>query len=151
MTVNIVVHNEEETKALGEWIGEHIEPGTTVVLSGDLGTGKTTFSKGLAKGLGIEQMIKSPTYTLIREYETGRLPLYHMDVYRLEEGGSDLGLDEYFDSDGVSLVEWGDLIEDELPIQRFHITLQRLDDTTRQLTIEGLNTTQPWLETLEKQ
>ena len=151
MEVKVTVTNEEETKALGQWLGEHLEPQTTIVLSGDLGTGKTTFSKGIARGLGIEQMIKSPTYTLIREYEEGRLPLYHMDIYRLSEGASDLGLDEYFDSDGVSLVEWGDMVEEELPPQRFKITLQRLGDTERLFTFEAIQTTSPWFETLKKE
>ena len=91
----------EQTKELGQIIASGLRAGDVLVLNGDLGAGKTTFTKGLAKGLGIDEVIKSPTFTIIREYQGGRLPLYHMDVYRLENGGAeDLGLDEYFDGDG---------------------------------------------------
>ena len=79
------------------------QAGDVIVLTGDLGAGKTTMTKGIALGLGISQMIKSPTYTIIREYPQGRLPLYHMDVYRVEEGADELGLDEYFEGDGYPL------------------------------------------------
>ena len=131
----LFLNNEAETQQLGQEIGRRVVPGTTIVLSGELGTGKTTLSKGIAKGLGIEQMIKSPTYTLIREYEGGRMPLYHMDVYRLEGDGYDLGLDEYFLSDGLCLVEWGELIADELPPHYYEITLSYDHDSTRKCVI----------------
>lgn len=86
------------------------------MLDGDLGAGKTTFTKGLALGLGIKKNVKSPTFTIVREYHEGRLPLYHMDVYRLEDASADdIGLDEYFNGDGVSVVEWSQFIDDELP------------------------------------
>ncbi|MER2002546.1 MAG: tRNA (adenosine(37)-N6)-threonylcarbamoyltransferase complex ATPase subunit type 1 TsaE, partial [Carnobacterium inhibens] len=89
--------NEEETKTVAADLAKWLEPGDVILLEGNLGAGKTTFTKGLAEGLGIKRVIKSPTYTIIREYLDGRLPLYHMDVYRLEEtGGMDLGLEEYF-------------------------------------------------------
>src|SRR5699024_12363354 len=99
--------NEEETKKIAADLTQYLQPGDVLLLEGNLGAGKTTFTKGLAEGLGINRVIKSPTYTLIREYEDGRLPLYHMDVYRLEESGStDLGLEEYFEGEGVSVIEW---------------------------------------------
>lgn len=83
-----------------------------VPLEGDLGAGKTTFTKSLAKGLGIERNVNSPTFTIIKEYKSGRLPLYHMDVYRLGDEFEDLGFDEYFEGDGVTVVEWAHLIEE---------------------------------------
>ena len=108
--------NEEETMAIAAQLAQLLEPKNVILLEGDLGAGKTTFTKGLAKGLGIETVIKSPTYTLIREYTKGRLPLYHMDVYRLEDvGGDDLGFEEYLYGNGVSVIEWAKFIEEELP------------------------------------
>lgn len=116
--------SEEETKQLASFLAEQLFPGSVVLLEGQLGAGKTTFTKGLAEGLGIKRIIKSPTYTLIREYTDGRLPLYHMDLYRLEEtGAEDLGLDEYFEGDGISVVEWASLVPEEMPEERLNIRL----------------------------
>ena len=107
MTKTITVHSADQTMAIGEKLAAYLAPQDLILLDGDLGAGKTTFTKGLAKGLGITRPIKSPTFTIIREYQDGRIPLYHMDVYRLEEGGGDdLGLEEYFNGDGVNVVEW---------------------------------------------
>lgn len=112
----LTAKNEEETKWIAAQLAQLLEPKDVILLEGDLGAGKTTFTKGLAKGLGIETVIKSPTYTLIREYTKGRLPLYHMDVYRLEDGGGeDMGLEEYLYGNGVSVIEWATFIEEELP------------------------------------
>lgn len=117
--------NELETKELAAKLAKWLKPGDLILLEGDLGAGKTTFTKGLASGLGIKRIIKSPTYTIIREYLEGRLPLYHMDVYRLEEtGGTDLGLEEYFEGDGVSIVEWAKFIPEDLPTEYLQIKLQ---------------------------
>lgn len=126
MTFAIETKDETETMWLGELLGALVEPGDVLLLEGELGAGKTTFTKGLAKGLGIENVIKSPTYTLIREYTKGRLPLYHMDVYRLEEvGGDDMGLEEYFYGNGVSVVEWSTFIAEDLPPHYLKINLDR--------------------------
>ena len=120
----IKARNEEETKTVAAALAKLLEPGDTILLEGNLGAGKTTFTKGLAEGLGITKVIKSPTYTIIREYLEGRLPLYHMDVYRLEEtGGMDLGLEEYFEGDGVSIVEWATFIPEDLPQDYLQIKL----------------------------
>lgn len=117
-------HNEVETKGVAADLAKLLEPGDVILLEGNLGAGKTTFTKGLAEGLGITKVIKSPTYTIIREYLEGRLPLYHMDVYRLEEtGGTDLGLEEYFEGDGVSIVEWATFIPEDLPQEYLQIKL----------------------------
>lgn len=122
------------TQNLGAQIAPGLTAGDVLVLNGDLGAGKTTFTKGLAKGLGIDAIIKSPTFTIIREYAGGRLPLYHMDVYRLEHGGAgDLGLDEYFDGQGVSVVEWAQFVADELPSNYLAITFQRTDQENQRI------------------
>ncbi len=121
----IVLENVEQTATLAQIIGEVAQPSDNLVLTGDLGAGKTTLTKGIAKGLGIDQMIKSPTYTIIREYEQGRLPLYHMDVYRVEHGAGDLGLDEYFEGDGLSVIEWGNLLAEALPVDYLELVLEK--------------------------
>lgn len=123
--MDIAINNPEETESLAKIIGLVAVPGDNIILSGDLGAGKTTMTKGIALGLGIDQMIKSPTYTIIREYQQGRLPLYHMDVYRIENGADDLGLDEYFEGDGLSVVEWGKLLGEFLPTDYLDITLTK--------------------------
>lgn len=130
--------SREQTIALGKQVAQHLQAGDVIVLKGDLGAGKTTFTKGLAAGLGISEMIKSPTFTIIREYQDGRLPLYHMDVYRLENGGGDeLGLEEYFDGDGVSVVEWPQYVADELPADYLAINFKRTDtESSRVVQLE---------------
>lgn len=116
---------EDETKAFASTLAQHVKAGMTILLEGELGAGKTTFTKGFAEGLGIERVIKSPTYTLIREYTKGRLPLYHMDLYRLEDtGAEEMGLDEYFDGEGVCVVEWGSVVKEELPEEHLLIQIE---------------------------
>ncbi|WP_409022235.1 tRNA (adenosine(37)-N6)-threonylcarbamoyltransferase complex ATPase subunit type 1 TsaE [Dellaglioa sp. P0083] len=135
--MNIEVSSVEETQKIAEKIGQLVEPNMILLLDGDLGAGKTTFAKGLAVGLGIKRNVKSPTFPIVREYREGRLPLFHMDVYRLEGmGGADLGLDEYFNSDGVSVVEWSEFIQDELPNDWLKITLLKDDHDDNLRTIE---------------
>ena len=120
----IVTANEEKTIEFAKDLTEHLEPGMLILLEGDLGAGKTTFTKGIGEGLGIQRIIKSPTYTIIREYTDGKMPLYHIDLYRLDEDEvEDLGLDEYFLGDGLSVVEWPSVAPDELPSERLELTL----------------------------
>ena len=135
---SLTLTNRDATIALGKKIGQQLVAGDVLVLDGDLGAGKTTFTKGLAAGLEIPDIIKSPTFTIIHEYQDGRLPLYHMDAYRLENGGAeDLGLEEYSDGDGVSVVEWAEFVEDELPADFLAIHFKRTgDDNTRILEFE---------------
>ncbi|WP_277630412.1 tRNA (adenosine(37)-N6)-threonylcarbamoyltransferase complex ATPase subunit type 1 TsaE [Atopococcus tabaci] len=129
--------NEQETKRLAAALSRLLLPGSTILLEGQLGAGKTTFTKGLAEELGIERAIKSPTYTLIREYTEGRLPLYHMDLYRLEETGADeMGLEEYFEGEGVSVVEWGSLVEEEMPDEYLKITFAVTDEAGMERDIQ---------------
>ena len=106
--------NEKELLALGERLGHLLQKDDVLILTGELGAGKTTFTKGLAKGLDIRQMIKSPTYTIVREYE-GRLPLYHLDVYRIEGDADSIDLDEFLFGGGVTVIEWGHLLGEDLP------------------------------------
>jgi tRNA threonylcarbamoyladenosine biosynthesis protein TsaE len=123
----------EETQALAERIGKRVEPGDVFTLSGDLGAGKTSFTQGLARGMGISGVVNSPTFTIIKEY-MGRLPLYHMDVYRMEDEGEDLGFDEYFYGDGVTVVEWPQMICEQLPDERCEIVITRGEGDGRTLS-----------------
>lgn len=123
--MDLSVTKPAETERLAKVIGLVAQVGESIILTGDLGAGKTTMTKGIALGLGIDQMIKSPTYTIIREYQQGRIPLYHMDVYRIEAGADDLALDDYFEGDGLSVVEWGKLLGDFLPEDYLEITLTK--------------------------
>lgn len=122
----IVIRSEEDTKRFGTLLAEDLIPGDVIALIGDLGTGKTTLTKYIAKGLGIEQSITSPTFTIVSEYHEGRLPLYHFDVYRVNnlDDMFEIGTEEYFYGDGVSIVEWADLIEDILPEDTLYIYIE---------------------------
>ncbi|KAF1295850.1 tRNA (N6-adenosine(37)-N6)-threonylcarbamoyltransferase complex ATPase TsaE [Enterococcus sp. JM4C] len=132
----MIIENPTQTEQLAFIIGEVAQPGDNLVLTGDLGAGKTTLTKGIARGLGIDQLIKSPTYTIIREYQQGRIPLYHMDVYRVEYGASDLGLDEYFEGDGLSVIEWGNLLNEALPEDYLELVIHKDEKNPEKRTIE---------------
>ncbi|KML39000.1 tRNA (adenosine(37)-N6)-threonylcarbamoyltransferase complex ATPase subunit type 1 TsaE [Cytobacillus firmus] len=125
----------EDTMGFSEKLGSLLQPGDVLALEGDLGAGKTTFTKGLAKGLNITQNVNSPTFTIIKEYH-GRLPLYHMDVYRVEDSFEDLGFDEYFDGNGVTVVEWAHLVKEQLPEELLTIYLFLDDHDSRRLVLE---------------
>lgn len=142
--------SEEETKLLASDIAALLEPGMTILLEGQLGAGKTTFTKGIAEELGIERAIKSPTYTLIKEYSDGKLPLYHMDLYRMEEAeDEDLGLDEYFYGEGITIVEWGSFMKDDLPDTYLLIKMKALDDLNeREIVLEAVG--RPYEKLLER-
>ncbi len=120
-------HNEDELMAWGEKLGALLQKQDVLILTGDLGAGKTTFTKGLACGLGIKQMIKSPTYTIVREYD-GRLPLYHLDVYRIGEDPDSIDLDDFLFGDGVTVIEWGELLGASLPSDYLKLTILRKND-----------------------
>lgn len=130
-----IIHtkNEEETIEIAKEMAKLMEAGMTILLFGDLGAGKTTFTKGIGAGLGIKRIIKSPTYTIVREYTDGRLPLYHIDLYRLEgDEVADLALDEYFEGEGLSVVEWPSVSLEDLPIEVLEISLTTdLDDSNK--------------------
>ena len=120
----IETNSAEETFALGKALGEKASPGQIYTLDGDLGTGKTVFTQGVAAGLGITEAISSPTFTIIQEYDTGRLPLYHFDVYRIGDM-EEIGYDDYFFGEGICLIEWADLIREILPEHVIRITIEK--------------------------
>ncbi len=133
----------EETFRLGEELGRKAVPGQVFTLTGDLGVGKTVFTQGLAKGLGIEEPVNSPTFTIVQVYEDGRLPFYHFDVYRIGdvEEMDEVGFEDYVMGDGVSLIEWADLIEEILPEKRTRILIEKdLEQgfDYRKITVEEL-------------
>ena len=119
--------NEKDTYKLGLEVGENAEPGDVYCLDGDLGVGKTVFAAGFAKGLGIGTPICSPTFTILQTYEEGRIPLYHFDVYRIEEVDEmeEIGFDEYAFGDGVCIIEWGQQIAEILPENTRYITIEK--------------------------
>jgi len=126
----------DETRELGRRLGALLGPGDLVVLNGGLGAGKTLFAGGVGQGLGVKGPLPSPTFILIREYHDGRLPLYHMDAYRLDEGDlADLGVEEYFYGDGVTLVEWGERVASLLPEERLEIRFSPVGDGGRTLAL----------------
>lgn len=142
--MKIETNSAEETFALGERIGKRAKPGDVYTLTGDLGVGKTVFTQGLAKGLGIAEPINSPTFTIVQVYEEGRLPLYHFDVYRIGdvEEMDEIGFEDYVYGSGVSLIEWANLIEEILPQDRTDIVIEKNLEKGfeyRQITITGAN------------
>ena len=122
----IKIKNEKETENFGRRLGESLSAGDVVAIVGDLGTGKTTLTGYIARGLGIKETVSSPTFTIIKEYNSGRLPLYHFDVYRIGDPEElfNIGADEYFDGDGVCVVEWADLVSEELPENSKYIFIE---------------------------
>lgn len=131
MDYKITSRDIEDTKELAENIESEKFPGMVICLDGELGSGKTVFVKGFAKSLGIEENITSPTFNIVKEYSTGELPLCHMDVYRLEDGDESIGFDDYFNNNGVCIIEWAELIEDSLPEERLDIKFKVIDENTR--------------------
>ena len=132
----------KDTYELGEKIGQLAKPGMVISLTGDLGVGKTVFTQGLAKGLGIEEPVNSPTFTIVQVYEEGRLPLYHFDVYRIGdiEEMDEIGYEDYFYGEGVCLIEWADLIREILPEQMCRVTIEKNLEKGfdyRKITLEG--------------
>ena len=134
------IASEKETELLGGKIGRAAKPGMVVALIGDLGTGKTTLTKAIARGLGVTETVTSPTFNIIREYKSGRIPLYHFDVYRIADPDEmfELGYEEYFYGDGICVVEWADIIEELLPEEALVIHIDRgVSEEEREYTIEG--------------
>ena len=123
----IETNQEKETYALGVQMGQSAKPGAVYTLVGDLGVGKTVFTQGFAAGLGIDEPVNSPTFTIVQIYEEGRLPFYHFDVYRIGdvEEMDEVGFEDYVMGEGVSLIEWANLIEEILPQKRTEITIEK--------------------------
>ena len=131
-------HSPRETEEIGAALGQKLTSGAIVAYRGDLGAGKTAFTRGLARGLGCGEQVTSPTYTIVNEYLSGRLPLFHFDMYRLSSGDElwDIGWEDYLVRGGVCAVEWSENVEDALedPVQ---ICIEKLDECTRKITISG--------------
>ena len=140
----IETNSPEETFRTGKELGEKAVPGQVFTLTGDLGVGKTVFTQGLAKGLGIEEPVNSPTFTIVQVYEEGRLPFYHFDVYRIGdlEEMEEIGYDDYFFGEGVCMIEWADLIRELLPDQITAVKIEKDLEKGfdyRKITLEGLD------------
>ena len=123
--------SESDTMELAENIESEKFPGMVICLDGELGSGKTVFVKGFAKSLGITENITSPTFNIVKEYENGEMPLNHMDVYRLEDSDATIGFNDYFQSESVTIIEWSELIKDNLPDERLDIKFKVIDENTR--------------------
>lgn len=129
-------HSVDDTMELAENIESEKFPNMVICLNGELGSGKTVFVKGFAKSLGIEDTITSPTFTLVKEYLNGEAPLYHMDVYRLEDNKEEsVGLSDYFNKGGITIIEWSDIIKDSLPEERLEIKFKVVDEESRVITL----------------
>ena len=138
--MQITTHSADETQALGQRLAKRLLPGDVIAYFGDLGAGKTALTRGIAKGLGVTDLVTSPTYTIVNEYLTGRIPLFHFDMYRLGSSDElfDIGWEDYLARGGVCAVEWSENVEDALR-DAIHITIEKdpLEPDTRRITIEG--------------
>ena len=131
-------NSPEETEAIGAALGKLLSPGTILAYRGDVGAGKTAFTRGLAKGLGCTDMVTSPTYTIVNEYLSGRLPLFHFDMYRLGSSDDlwDIGWEDYLDQGGICAVEWSENVDDAME-NALWVTIEKTGDESRRITIEG--------------
>ncbi len=136
--MEFITNSPEETENIGAKLGAVLRPGTVLAYRGDLGAGKTAFTRGLARGLGASDMVTSPTYTIVNEYLSGRMPLFHFDMYRLPDSDSlfDIGWEDYLERDGVCAVEWSENVEDAMEDAIF-ITIEKTGADSRRITIEG--------------
>ena len=136
--MQFITNCPEETEAVGAALAKNLTPGTVIAFQGDLGAGKTAFTRGLARGLGCDEPVTSPTYTIVNEYLSGRIPLFHFDMYRLSSADDlwDIGWEDYLDRGGVCAVEWSENVEEAL--ERFVlVNIEKIGDESRRITIEG--------------
>ena len=136
MEYKITSFDEKETIELAENFESEKFPNMVICLKGDLGSGKTVFAKGFANALGITETITSPTFNIVKEYYDGEMPLFHMDVYRIDEASVEIDFDEYFNKKGVCIIEWSDMIEDKLPKNRLEITFRIIGENRRMVIIK---------------
>ena len=136
MEFKVTSNNEYDTIELAQNLESEKFPNMIICLTGDLGSGKTVFAKGFANALGISEVVNSPTFTIIKEYLEGEMPLYHMDVYRLDGNTDGVGIEEYFTKGGVVVIEWADTIKDILPSERLDIKFKVIDENKRVLVLE---------------
>ena len=138
MDFKYISKSVEDTLTIAENIESEKFENMVICLDGELGSGKTVFVKGFASALGIDDNITSPTFNIIKEYLNGELPLYHMDVYRLDEVSEDIGIRDYYNMGGVTIIEWAEIIKDKLPEERLEITFKLVDEDTRVLLFKPL-------------
>jgi len=133
-----ITNSPAETEAVGAALGKVLQPGTVLAYRGDLGAGKTAFTRGLAKGLGCSDIVTSPTYTIVNEYLSGRLPLFHFDMYRLRSSDDlwDIGWEDYLERGGICAVEWSENVDDAME-DAVYVTIEKLGEDARRITIEG--------------
>ena len=133
-----LTNSPSETEAIGAALAAVLNPGTVIAYRGDLGAGKTAFTRGLAKGLGCRELVTSPTYTIVNEYLGGRMPLFHFDMYRLASSDDlwDIGWEDYLDRGGICAVEWSENVEDAMD-SAIRVTIEKLGEDTRRITLEG--------------
>ena len=133
-----ITNSPRETEAVGEALAKKLMPGTVIAYRGDLGAGKTAFTRGLARGLGCNEMVTSPTYTIVNEYLSGRMPLFHFDMYRLRSAEDlwDIGWEDYLDRGGICAVEWSENVAEALE-QFILVNIEKTGDESRRITIEG--------------
>ena len=140
--MEFITNSPEETEKIGERLAQKLAPGTVLAYRGDLGAGKTAFTRGLARGLGYREPVTSPTYTIVNEYLGGRLPLFHFDMYRLPDADAlfDIGWEDYLDRGGVCAVEWSENVAEALPEDTVWVDIRRLEgeDNGRRITITGV-------------
>jgi tRNA threonylcarbamoyladenosine biosynthesis protein TsaE len=136
--MEFITHSPEETERLGKALAALLQPGDIIAYRGDLGAGKTAFTRGLAKGLGCREQVTSPTYTIVNEYLSGRLPLFHFDMYRLASSDDlwSIGWEDYLDRGGVCAVEWSENVDDAME-NALWVTLESLGGDDRRITLEG--------------
>lgn len=131
----MITHSAQETRKLGEKLANRLNPGDVVLLEGDLGAGKSELARGVARGLGIEGAVPSPSFTILNAYDEGRCPLYHFDWYRIEDANEiyEMGMEEQLGGDGIALIEWSERAEECLPKRLLRITIKTLDENTREM------------------
>ena len=136
--MEFITNSPEETEKIGAALGKILKPGTILAYEGDLGAGKTAFTRGLARGLGATDMVTSPTYTIVNEYLSGRMPLFHFDMYRLASSDDlwDIGWEDYLDRGGVCAVEWSENAADAME-DAIRVCIEKIGDESRRITIEG--------------
>ena len=136
-----ITHSPEETEKIGAALAQKLNAGTVIAYRGDLGAGKTAFTRGLARGLGYKESVTSPTYTIVNEYLGGRLPLFHFDMYRLGSADDlwDIGWEDYLDRGGICAVEWSENVQEAME-GAISVSIAKLDENTRRITIEGGDT-----------
>ena len=136
--MEFITNSPSETEAVGAALGRILPAGTILAYRGDLGAGKTAFTRGLAKGLGCTDLVTSPTYTIVNEYLSGRLPLFHFDMYRLHSSDDlwDIGWEDYLDRNGVCALEWSENVEDAME-NAINVTIEKLGEDARRITLEG--------------